>query len=88
MLFLGHLYTSVLQMPTKIAQKCVFIKFGKTLLNALGSEGVLGLWRSFDMPCHLCFFSILNEYYWLRSDETVFSTNWATVICEEHESKS
>ncbi len=31
-------------------------------LNSLGSEGVLGPWRIFDMPLHLCFFQYLKKY--------------------------
>ncbi len=50
-------------------------------VNPLGSEGVLNAWRSFDMPWHLWFFSVAyKKYKRLKSNNTVASTNWATIV--------
>jgi len=43
-----------------------------------------GSWRCYDMLLHLCLFLLLVTFSWLKSDYTVFSTNSATIICQQH----
>ncbi len=52
-------------------------------LNPLGSEVILGPLRCFDMPWHLCLFQLLITYYWPTCHFFVFSTNCATIICDQ-----
>jgi len=60
----------------------------KTTLNRLGSEVFSGPLKCSDMLWHLCLFLLLVTFSWLKSDYTVFSTNSATVICQQHVCKS
>jgi len=59
-------------------------KLHTDMLNPLGSNVILGSLRCFDMPWHLCFFSFAYKHINGTGEITLFSTNRATIICEQH----
>ncbi len=55
----------------------------RLIVNPLQSKVILGPLRCFDMPWYLCLFQLLKTYYWQTCIFFVFSTNSATIICDQ-----